>query len=360
MEKLDYEQLEMIAYEAFIRRASVINSPFMLKGSYVTRQYFQDPGQRIPADLDWMYMHKITNHLVANQLFSDWATAVTELDAGDGVRFRSFSENDFWRKIDYAMADDFPTVNTDLTCWVDDIEINLPMDISFNLDLEQPPVSLEYRPMRGKGFTVPNTVPLSLQVSWKIHQTLVRPRFKDLFDLIHLVNHAAFDEQELAKSFQALLHECKVDQVDLSKLRSFLNYRIGDLFPGSTLDDTWEYWRHGRRTQDPEGYFISYDKASDITNADKIAYDLPTFLNHFRESMEKKGWTPDLIKDMDIPPVKAETSAKEVTPIPESVTKPADNQEPEVKSENQHQNGFSDHEAVKTTSLWERIKRMFR
>jgi hypothetical protein len=39
---------------------------------------------------------------------------VTELDLDDGVMFRSFRENAFWRYIDYAMADDFPTVNTDI------------------------------------------------------------------------------------------------------------------------------------------------------------------------------------------------------------------------------------------------------
>lgn len=370
MGAIEQKKLEMIAYEAFIRRASTINSPFMLKGSYVTRQYFNNPSHRIPADLDWVYMHKITNHLIANELFSDWATKISELDLDDGVRFRSFRENDFWRMIDYAMADDFPTVNTDLKCWIDEVEIDLYVDISFNLNLEQPAIPLEYKPILGDVFVVPYTVPLSLQVSWKIHQTLVRPRFKDLFDLIQLVNHPAFDEQELARSFQALLNECKTDNLDLSKVRCFLSYDIAYLFPDDTLEDTWEYWRHKRRDESKRNYFIPYDDASEITDASRVEYDLPTFLNHFRHSMEKKGWTLDLIKDMDIPPVKKQQPVKETVEIPEHIvesdsgTRLADNQYADnivVKhAKFQEESDLLDDEPSKSNSFLERIKKMFR
>lgn len=109
----------MLAYEAFLRRASRVNLPFMLKGSYVTRQYFMNPEERIPNDLDWVYLHPIAHIEEARSIFDDWVIKVTEMYERDGVQFQSFKENAFWRMLDYAMADDFPTINTDLKCWVD-------------------------------------------------------------------------------------------------------------------------------------------------------------------------------------------------------------------------------------------------
>src|SRR5687767_5705880 len=109
----------IIAYEAFIRRAAALDLPFMLKGSYVTRQYFSDPEDRIPNDLDWVYLNRLEYKDDATGAFDEWMIMISEMYENDGVHFRSFRENKFWRMIDYAMADDFPTVNTDLDCWVD-------------------------------------------------------------------------------------------------------------------------------------------------------------------------------------------------------------------------------------------------
>jgi hypothetical protein len=145
---VDVTTNEHIAHEAFIRRASELKMPFMLKGSYISRQYFPKDVTRYPADLDWVYLHYLEDPAVASAQFDEWMTAVTELDLNDGVRFQSFKENQFWRMMDYAMADDFPTVNTDITCWVDGEEVLLTIDISFNLDVEQPPIPLRYQPYR--------------------------------------------------------------------------------------------------------------------------------------------------------------------------------------------------------------------
>src|SRR4051812_43337845 len=107
--KLPEEKImQMIAYEAFIRRASELNLPFMLKGSYVTRQYFPNPNDRIPNDLDWVYLQSLQDVEDARRKFDNWVIQVTETSQKDGVRFQSFKENAFWRMIDYAMADDFP------------------------------------------------------------------------------------------------------------------------------------------------------------------------------------------------------------------------------------------------------------
>lgn len=282
---MENREYEMVAYEGFIKRASRINYPFMLKGSYVTRQYFSNPNDRMPADLDWVYLEKIDEESIAKQTFDEWLIHITELGISDGVQFRSFKENQFWRMIDYAMADDFPTINTDLKCWVDGIELDFRLDISFNLNIEYPPIPLTYKPLRGESFIVPKTVPICLQVAWKIHQTLVRPRFKDLFDLIHLVQHRTFDDNALNSTLKALLNECIADNVTMDKLHSFFSYNFEKLFYKHSMNKTWEYWRHNKRKQE----LSCYDKAEDITNTHKLPTRLSDFLEQFKQIMEIIG-----------------------------------------------------------------------
>lgn len=100
---------EIVAFEAFLRRVVLYDLPFMLKGSLITRQYMPSTEIRNVEDIDWVYLNKITVD-EANKIFTDWMIKVTETELDDGVKFRSFSQNAFWRGIDYAMADDFPTV----------------------------------------------------------------------------------------------------------------------------------------------------------------------------------------------------------------------------------------------------------
>ncbi len=280
--------LEMMANEAFIRRASQIDLPFMLKGSYVTRQYFENPINRIPADLDWVYMHTISDEQTARKTFSNWATRVTELELDDNVRFISFKENDFWRRIDYAMADDFPTVNTDIACVIDERTVVFGLDVSFNLDIEQPSVPLMYRPLTGNLFLIPNTVPISLQVSWKIHQTLVRPRFKDLFDLMHLVQHPSFDKHNLDRALQALINECYTDNVDMLKVGYFLNTEIEKLFLNNSIHEAWDFWRHNKKVNSfQEG--VTYEYGYHITDVSRLPTELLDFLHQLRNSLENAG-----------------------------------------------------------------------
>jgi len=298
MEEKEYKKLLMIAHEAFIKRAGEIDRPFMLKGSYVTRQYFKDPTIRVPADLDWIYLKKIENPRQARRVLNDWVTKITEIEFDDNVKFRSFTEDEFWRRIDYAMADDFPTVNTDITCWVDEKKIIFDLDISFNLPISAAPVSLAYQPLIGEPFLLRTTTPLSLQVSWKIHQTLVRPRFKDLFDVMHLVQHDDFNSDTLKESFKALLTECKADNIDLNKLAHFLSYDLEKLYPDNSFEPTWNYWRHGINNK--SNVLVSYAKAERITNPDIIPELLKDFLIDFKKAMVQHGWKIDLISDIEI------------------------------------------------------------
>ncbi len=311
MELTEQQQMAMLAYESFIRRASEINMPFMLKGSYVTRQYFPEDIVRIPADLDWVYINPIDELNTANNIFSRWVTLATELETDDNVVFRSFKENAFWRMMDYAMADDFPTVNTDILCWVNGTPFEFDLDISFNLDIPGGAASLEYQPLSGPRFPVPYTAPLHLQVAWKIHQTLVRPRMKDLFDLMYLVKHPDFNRETLHQSFEALLKECIADEVNLAQLASFLNYQLAELFKKVSLADTWNYWRLGQESEDT-WYFSRNDQASFITNANRIPIKLEVFINQFKEAMVMAGFTIDLV--LEFPDEIAELYQEEKVP----------------------------------------------
>jgi hypothetical protein len=291
---LNPQTSQLLAYEAFIRRASELALPFMLKGSYVTRQYFADPSLRIPHDLDWVYLYPIESAEEAERIFTKWATTATELAAADGVRFRSFRENAFWRILDYAMADDFPTTNTDLVCWVDGEQFDwFSLDISFNLPLDAPSEPLWYQPVRGEPFWVPHATPLALQVAWKLHQTLVRPRFKDLFDLLHLLRHPRFTPAVRQQTLNALASECAADSTNLGRLRWLLAGDLAPLFASRRLADEWLAWRHGR----PGGSHSSlaiYDVAAAITDPDQLPRSLPDFQLLLRAAFHDAGFEADI------------------------------------------------------------------
>ncbi|MED1781398.1 nucleotidyl transferase AbiEii/AbiGii toxin family protein [Brevibacillus fortis] len=215
--ELEYEARELVVLEALLRRIALVNMPFVLKGSLLTRQYLDNRETRDVDDIDLLYVGKIRDVEHAHETFTNWMIQVTELDLNDGIVFRSFRENAFWRCIDYAMADDFPTINTDIAYYFKgqtrdaDQYSELSLDISFNLEMEKEPVPLEYRPFFGDSFLVPYTVPLSIQIAWKLHQTIVRPRFKDLYDLKFLLSHKSYDNEALQETLQALVNECSID-----------------------------------------------------------------------------------------------------------------------------------------------------
>ncbi|HEY0062657.1 MAG TPA: hypothetical protein VGC21_11080 [Telluria sp.] len=201
--------------EGFLRRAAIVNGPFILKGSYVTRQQFTDGWRRIPGDLDWVGLGELD--AVA---LTQWVTAVTETELDDGIRFRSFYENAFWREIEYAMDDDFPTVNTDLQAWVGEVAHEIyGMDLSFGLTLQPPPCALAYRPQFGDSFVLPLSCPIELQIAWKLHQCLVRPRFKDMLDLILLLRENAVDPVLILRAPE---DECRHDGTPMVRLNWLL------------------------------------------------------------------------------------------------------------------------------------------
>jgi hypothetical protein len=275
----------MIVYEGLLRRAASLGLPFMLKGSYVTRQYFPNPEDRIPHDVDWLYLNPIDSKEDAAKAFDEWMIAVSEAFEMDGVHFRSFRENAFWRGIDYAMADDFPTVNTDLDASLDGGPVyQYSIDVSYNLPVDAPPVPLVYTPLRGKPFTIPYTVPLALQVAWKLHQTLVRPRFKDLFDLKYLVVHPVFTKEVLLQSLQALVKECAKDKHDPAGLEYLLNGKWSYFF-NETDGKAWDDWRHPRTS-----YGWTWTAAESYTDIKNLPTELTEFKEQVKEAFKLAGF----------------------------------------------------------------------
>lgn len=242
---LSYETRELVVLEALLRRAALVKMPFVLKGSLLTRQYLSDRNLREVDDVDFLYAGKITDAEQAREIFTEWMIQVTELDLDDGVMFRSFRENAFWRYIDYAMADDFPTVNTDIAyCFKNEWEENSEydefyLDVSFNLELNIQPIPLKYVPLFGESFLVPYTVPLSVQVAWKLHQTIVRPRFKDLYDLRHLLSNSLYDRRALKETLQTLVDECSMDpSITKAAIKKVLVDDLYDLY--SSLENDYD------------------------------------------------------------------------------------------------------------------------
>lgn len=231
----EYAVRRLVAQEAFLRRAAIVDGPFMLKGSYVTGQQIDQGWRRIPGDLDWVGL----GALDAKEL-TVWATAVTDTECGDGIRFDSFSKNAFWRNIDYAMDDDFPTVNTDIDAWIGDEYVDVDIDVSFGLSLEPPPQSLLYQPRMGEAFTMNKSVALELQMAWKLHQCMVRPRFKDMMDIILVLRSNTVDAAVIRAVLEA---ECRRDKTPLERFNWLLDQTI-------VLHPAWERIKCGRYSMD--------------------------------------------------------------------------------------------------------------
>lgn len=292
---IGYNKLALLANEAFLRRAAMVDAPFMLKGSLVTRQYMTSPENRIPGDLDWVYLERLDDPDISEEIFNSWVWEITNLAVDDGASFRDFGENAFWRNIDYSMSDDFPTVNTDVDCVIDvdgkEVNFTLDLDISFNLDVEFPPVLLNYVANDGSQFILPKTTPLSLQVAWKLHQTITRPRFKDLYDMVFLVTHVWFDAGERKNMLQALVNECYQDGVDAKRLDFLLSGDWEQLFPQNSLKGTWMFWRTGVRFQNRP--MVGWEEITgSIRNLDHVPEDLSNFKQMVLHALDQAGLHP--------------------------------------------------------------------
>lgn len=227
----DDRHLNLLAFEGFLRRASEHKAYFILKGSLLTRQCIANRYIRMANDIDFVYGNYLEDEIDANRIFSDWVTEVTETMVKDDINFRSFRENNFWRGIDYAMNDDFPTTNTDLYCEVKGQVLSaMGLDITWNLPIEETPVPLLYHPVEGEPFTIPYTIPIPLQISWKLHQSMVRPRAKDLVDIILFLEDNELSEDELERTALYYVKECIKDRIDPKRILHYSENKVSTYF----------------------------------------------------------------------------------------------------------------------------------
>ncbi len=272
----DMQYLHLLAYEGFLRRASLHNNDFILKGSLLTRQYFLNKESREVGDLDFIYKYPINDKQEAASIFTDWVTKITETQLDDGIQFVSFKENEFWRDLDYAMADDFPTTNTDLCCTVLGQKLDvISLDLTWNLPLGEAPTEIFYKPVNGDGFILENTIPLSLQISWKLHQCIVRPRTKDLLDIILLIEHNPLHEEVVKKIAKHYKKECRKDGIHFKRLFHYLNGEVSNLY-GLMEAEIQESWRmfHPFRTGFGFDFLNGFDlKDLNLFRVEEVTYE---------------------------------------------------------------------------------------
>lgn len=228
---LSQEQLfTLIAHEGFLRRMSDCYEPFMLKGSFVSRTYFPNRDFRIAKDLDFVYFGTVKDTEKTEQIFTEWADKITQKSLHDGIRFNKFSKHDTWQNIEYQMHQDFPTVNGLFYADVFGHEISINIDISFNLELFAEPVEILYHTATDLIY-LPYSVPLSLQIAWKIHQCIINPRFKDFYDLTYLIPLLTRPD-DIKIMLQTLQYECQRDHISIERIRCFFEYQQHNLFTG--------------------------------------------------------------------------------------------------------------------------------
>jgi hypothetical protein len=281
--------------EAFMRRAALIDAPFMLKGSFVTCQYMDNPQERIVNDMDWVYIGKVEDTVQIEAILSQWMIDVTEIELNDGVKFMNFKENRFWRRIDYAMSDDFPTVNG--------IKSGFNMDMSWGLDIYPFPDVLEYKPLHGSNFMLPYTCPLSLQVAWKLHQTLVRPRFKDVFDLIQLLKNQKYTHEIFKYTLQSLIDECHHDKVDIQRMAWLLDGKLGKHpnYSKISIERYWNYFLDGTPYNSSIPHWEYYSAVRLVTNPKLIPQNISVWLKELAELLKKAGFSHQSLQNLPRP-----------------------------------------------------------
>lgn len=257
---LNEQEKRLFALEALLKRISLVPMPFVLKGSLLTRQYLEDKEVRDAQDIDFLYAGKVYDEEEAYKIFSEWLNKAIKMDLNDDVVFE-FDEDD-WDDVNYGMADDFPTTNTDISYQFKDESGKLShyyflkLDVSFNLEMSIQPVPLEYTSEFLGNFHLPYTTPISIQVAWKLHQMIVRPRFKDFYDLKYLLSHPSYDKQALSETVQEIVNECSFDRsISKEDIKKILVDDLYDLFPLMHQDpDLIKYAGEGSRNM----YYIQF------------------------------------------------------------------------------------------------------
>ncbi|HAS47102.1 MAG TPA: hypothetical protein DCS93_41855 [Microscillaceae bacterium] len=245
--------------------------------------------------MDWVCMKRFTSPKKAQKLFNKWLKAVTSLDLDDGVKFKSFREDNYWEDMEYGLLYDdmteLSTVGTKLAFELEDsIEPEyMYLDISLHLEWQATPVSLLYQPMSGEPFTLAYTAPLSLQIAWKIHQTLIRLRIKDVHDLIWLLKHPSYDLEAIGETARYLIDEYYITRHTHQENLVQLKYFLADEFDKVnyyTASNDAQLWR------DWENYAAKNEIKNSVASFEAMRIELQASLEQsgFKEYIAVFGW----------------------------------------------------------------------
>lgn len=302
---------KLMAYESFLRRACSFQHPFVLKGGFSLKQYFDESVDRKSEDIDWVYNQRLKNETEARAIFDDWLEKVFAVKFdNDRVSFKRSTDDKFWEMIDYADADDFPTTGTDLIYYVDNNKKNkdyIRVEVSFNIALTVPTVSFTYTPFIQESFEVPAAVSLPVQIGWKLHQSISSPRFKDVFDLIHLLEHPSFNNEARQQAIQELVNECSISGDDIKRLEWYMTDKASAYARLSeSRKDSEEFKQKEAELKQAWGWhhfmFISLYDYNEISSKGENPYkSLEQMLGEFKEILNRAGFTTEIFNSLPAP-----------------------------------------------------------
>ena len=240
-------------------------------------------------------MKRFTSPKKAQKLFNKWLKAVTSLDLDDGVKFKAFREDNYWEDMEYGLYYDdmveLSTVGTEVLFTLEDSTDPeyMSLDISLHLEWQANPVPLLYQPMSGEPFTLAYTAPLSLQIAWKLHQTLSWLRIKDVHDLVWLLKHPLYDLEAIGETVQYLVDEYYITsgnhQKNVVQLQHFLANEFNKLryYTPPNYAQLWKEW---------EIYVAANEIKNSAASFKAMRIELQTSLeqSEFKEYVAVFGW----------------------------------------------------------------------
>ena len=256
--RLSVEEQNMVVMEAFLRRISASKQPFMFTGRLLARQYLNEHDIQPIRELELYYLKRIYDNQQAEQTLLQSLINVSELDLEDGIVFRSFRHQPLHQELDDAMIDSMLVTKIGYQLVTEGVVRyrEVPIKISFNGVMFVQPISIHYKSILGGTFPVPNALPLSAQVAYRLYYLIVSPRFKDLYDLRYLITHPSFDHNVRSEALQILVDECGMDvYITKEQVRKIFVDDFSDLYPSLQHD---LYLRQCAGHKKPKEFFMEF------------------------------------------------------------------------------------------------------
>ena len=256
------------------------NLPFVAKGSFLTSQYHKDPQARLlnGGDIDLIYhggngtipklctfdydgctqflqevetllkhdlmdiFYKLGEIMTRRLELTEKPGFIYELDefGYDKLFERSWCIYPFL--VNYAADGDFATIGLEIS----DPYLFTEIDIAIDMPVHFQPETILYRTLAGKEVMLKNTTPLIYQTAWKIHQIIVRPRMKDLDDVIRFLPHIDFEDRHIFELFfDEIISECELTNDKIYKTlidtlkKLFTKEEAMQIFQIGTIVDNW-------------------------------------------------------------------------------------------------------------------------